>query len=163
RRERSKRGVRGSRISTVSHASILIVNISFPAHSFFADITAHAALFRTPPPRESIPTIGTAIAILPSESPRMDSRPVKGGVMKFANPLPCSALLLPCVARAENAARLEAPRNIDLGIIDVLKADGRYKILVSALETTGVAKTMDIGGPYTFFAPTDEAFQRVPK
>jgi uncharacterized surface protein with fasciclin (FAS1) repeats len=83
--------------------------------------------------------------------------------MRLANLILCSALLAGITVHAETVNAIEKPRPVDLGIIEVLKADGRYKILVSALETTGVAKTLDVGGPYTFFAPTDEAFQRVPK
>jgi len=83
--------------------------------------------------------------------------------MRLANLVLCSALLAAISIHAETVNAIEKPRAVDLGIIEVLKADGRYKILVSALETTGVAKTLDLGGPYTFFAPTDEAFQRVPK
>lgn len=60
--------------------------------------------------------------------------------------------------RQPAAAPVESQR-----LMDALKADGRYKILVSALESTGLDKTLSAGGTYTFFAPTDKAFQRVPR
>lgn len=83
--------------------------------------------------------------------------------MRMANLILCSAMLAAITIQAETAVVIEKPRAVDADILEVLKADGHYKILVSALETTGVNKTLDLGGPYTFFAPTDEAFQRVPK
>lgn len=85
--------------------------------------------------------------------------------MRFMNLFLCSALMVGGLTAAD-AVVAEKPRvsvEANMNIIDVLKADGRYKILVSALESTGIGKNMDVGGPYTFFAPTDEAFQRVPK
>jgi len=85
--------------------------------------------------------------------------------MRFMNVLLCSAVLTAGGVYAETVI-VEKPRpsaEANMNVIDVLKADGRYKILVSALETTGIGKSLDVGGPYTFFAPTDEAFQRVPK
>jgi uncharacterized surface protein with fasciclin (FAS1) repeats len=47
--------------------------------------------------------------------------------------------------------------------IRMLRADGHYKILVMALEDSGVAADLGKKGPMTFFAPSDEAFQKVPK
>lgn len=85
--------------------------------------------------------------------------------MRLMNALICTALVFAGGVYAEDVI-VEKPRpSVDatLNVIDVLKADGRYKILISALETTGIGKSLDTGGPYTFFAPTDEAFQRVPK
>lgn len=47
--------------------------------------------------------------------------------------------------------------------MQLLRADGHYKILVMALEETGVADDLRKQENLTFFAPSDEAFQRVPK
>ncbi|MCW8129167.1 MAG: fasciclin domain-containing protein [Planctomycetota bacterium] len=44
-----------------------------------------------------------------------------------------------------------------------LKADGRYKILLGAIADTDFEKALDAEGTMTFFAPMDEAFERVPK
>jgi uncharacterized surface protein with fasciclin (FAS1) repeats len=46
--------------------------------------------------------------------------------------------------------------------MDRLQADGRFSNLVSALEATGQAQTLRAPGPYTFFAPVDQAFAEVP-
>jgi uncharacterized surface protein with fasciclin (FAS1) repeats len=47
--------------------------------------------------------------------------------------------------------------------IEVLRNDGRYKILLMALDETNTADLLRRNEPTTFFAPTDEAFQKVPK
>jgi len=43
-------------------------------------------------------------------------------------------------------------------MLDVLRLDGRFTVLLAALETTGLDDAVATGGPFTLFAPTDEAF-----
>jgi len=43
-------------------------------------------------------------------------------------------------------------------IVDVLQLDGRFSVLLAALETTGLDDAVAGAGPFTLFAPTDEAF-----
>ncbi|RLC91625.1 MAG: fasciclin domain-containing protein [Chloroflexi bacterium] len=40
--------------------------------------------------------------------------------------------------------------------------DGRFTMLVEALEAAGLVDTLKGEGPFTVFAPTDDAFQRLP-
>jgi transforming growth factor-beta-induced protein len=44
-------------------------------------------------------------------------------------------------------------------VVDVAVADGRFKTLVSALQNTGLVSTLQGKGPFTVFAPTDDAFR----
>lgn len=44
-------------------------------------------------------------------------------------------------------------------IIDVLAADGRFNTLVAAIEAAGLTSTLQTGGPFTVFAPSDGAFE----
>jgi uncharacterized surface protein with fasciclin (FAS1) repeats len=46
-------------------------------------------------------------------------------------------------------------------IFDTVKADGTMKKLVHYLETAGLIETLKSGGPYTLFAPNDNAFDRM--
>jgi uncharacterized surface protein with fasciclin (FAS1) repeats len=43
-------------------------------------------------------------------------------------------------------------------IVDVLQLDGRFSVLLAALEVTGLDDAVAGSGPFTLFAPTDEAF-----
>ncbi|MFN2304557.1 MAG: fasciclin domain-containing protein [Anaerolineales bacterium] len=48
-------------------------------------------------------------------------------------------------------------------IVDIAVADGRFATLVSALQTVDLAGTLAGEGPFTVFAPTDEAFAKLPE
>ncbi|XP_077589174.1 transforming growth factor-beta-induced protein ig-h3 isoform X2 [Stigmatopora nigra] len=48
-------------------------------------------------------------------------------------------------------------------IMDVLKADDRFSILVGALQVAGLTELLNQPGALTFFAPTDAAFRAVPR
>jgi len=47
-------------------------------------------------------------------------------------------------------------------VVDVLRADGNFTTLVSAIEAAGLTDALSGEGPYTIFAPTDEAFAKLP-
>jgi uncharacterized surface protein with fasciclin (FAS1) repeats len=47
-------------------------------------------------------------------------------------------------------------------IVDTAATDGSFKVFVAALKTAGFAETLKNSGPYTVFAPTDEAFAKLP-
>jgi uncharacterized surface protein with fasciclin (FAS1) repeats len=48
-------------------------------------------------------------------------------------------------------------------IVDTAVATGQFKTLAKALGAAGLIETMKGPGPFTVFAPTDEAFAKVPK
>ncbi len=48
-------------------------------------------------------------------------------------------------------------------IVDVASADGSFNTLVAAIEAAGLTETLSDEGPYTVFAPTDEAFAALPE
>ena len=47
-------------------------------------------------------------------------------------------------------------------IVDTAVAAGSFKTLVAALQAAGLVDTMKSKGPFTVFAPTDEAFAKLP-
>jgi transforming growth factor-beta-induced protein len=53
-----------------------------------------------------------------------------------------------------------APAAMD--IVDTAVADGRFKTLVAAVQAAGLVDTLKGAGPFTVFAPTDEAFAKLP-
>jgi uncharacterized surface protein with fasciclin (FAS1) repeats len=48
-------------------------------------------------------------------------------------------------------------------IVDTAVAAGSFKTLATALGAAGLIDTLKGKGPFTVFAPTDEAFAKIPK
>ncbi len=48
-------------------------------------------------------------------------------------------------------------------IVDTAVAAGQFKTLAVALKAAGLVDTLKGKGPFTVFAPTDEAFAKIPK
>ena len=51
----------------------------------------------------------------------------------------------------------------DKDIVDTAVAAGSFKTLVTAVQEAGLVETLKGKGPFTVFAPTDEAFAKIPK
>jgi uncharacterized surface protein with fasciclin (FAS1) repeats len=68
---------------------------------------------------------------------------------------------------AAAVAVLAAPAAVRAGetkdIVDTAVAAGNFKTLASALTAAGLIETLKGKGPFTVFAPTDEAFAKIPK
>ncbi len=63
----------------------------------------------------------------------------------------------------EGAASTGAsPAAATADIVDTLAADGRFATLISALDAAGLDETLKGTGPFTVFAPTDDAFAALP-
>lgn len=50
----------------------------------------------------------------------------------------------------------------DKDIVDTAVAAGSFKTLVTAVKAAGLVETLKSAGPFTVFAPTDEAFAKLP-
>ena len=68
----------------------------------------------------------------------------------------CSALLL---ALSFSGNALAAPKK---DIVDTAVGAGDFKTLATALRAAGLVDTLKAAGPFTVFAPTDEAFAKLP-
>lgn len=51
----------------------------------------------------------------------------------------------------------------DADIVDTAVAAGSFSTLVAAVQAAGLVDTLKSEGPFTVFAPTDEAFAALPK
>lgn len=71
-----------------------------------------------------------------------------------------SILCLASVATL-GAGSLSAAEKKDL--VDTAVAAGTFKTLAAALQAAGLVETMKGEGPFTVFAPTDEAFAKLPE
>ena len=47
-------------------------------------------------------------------------------------------------------------------VVQVAQEAGQFKTLLAAVEAAGLTETLRGAGPFTVFAPTDEAFARLP-
>ena len=48
-------------------------------------------------------------------------------------------------------------------VVDTAVGAGNFKTLVTAIKAAGLVDTLKGPGPFTVFAPTDEAFAKIPK
>ena len=68
------------------------------------------------------------------------------------------------LAAAVFAAVTAAPaRAQNKDIVDTAVAAGSFKVLVKLVQDAGLVAVLKSPGPFTVFAPTDEAFGKVPK
>ena len=64
----------------------------------------------------------------------------------------------PLFAKMEIAEEAAKPANI----VETAVAAGQFKTLAAALEAAGLIDALTGKGPFTVFAPTDEAFAKLP-
>jgi transforming growth factor-beta-induced protein len=64
-----------------------------------------------------------------------------------------------CVLLALSVSALRASES---DIVDTAVAAGSFKTLVAAVKAAGLVETLKGAGPFTVFAPTDEAFEKLP-
>ena len=71
------------------------------------------------------------------------------------------------LAVAAAVAVLAVPAVVPAGehkdIVDTAVAAGSFNTLATALQAAGLVDTLKGAGPFTVFAPTDEAFAKIPK
>ena len=60
------------------------------------------------------------------------------------------------------ALSLGSPAAHAADIVDTAVSNGSFKTLVAAVQAAGLAETLKGAGPFTVFAPTDEAFAALP-
>lgn len=73
------------------------------------------------------------------------------------------ALILSVPAVMAHAANPSAPaRESKVDLVDTALAAGSFKTLAAALQAADLVGTLKGEGPFTVFAPTDEAFAKLP-
>ncbi len=69
------------------------------------------------------------------------------------------ALAIPALAQVDaNAKKSDTKTVVDLAV-----ENGKFNTLVAAVKAAGLVETLSGKGPFTVFAPTDEAFAKLPK
>ena len=82
-------------------------------------------------------------------------------VSRLRTLLPLAALLTGALA-FQGANAYEAKAKASADIVDTAVAAGSFKTLATALAAAGLVETLKGPGPFTVFAPTDEAFAKLP-
>ena len=59
-------------------------------------------------------------------------------------------------------AGLAKAESMDKDIVDVAASAGSFKTLIAAVQAAGLVDALKGQGPLTVFAPTDEAFAKLP-
>ena len=76
-----------------------------------------------------------------------------------ATPAPSAPQPQPTAVPAEPT---KAPEPMAKDIVDTAVANGSFTTLVAAAQAAGLVDTLKGAGPFTVFAPTDEAFKKLP-
>ena len=79
--------------------------------------------------------------------------------MQWSAIILAAALVAPATAAAQEAQGYQAPK---ADIVQTAVAAGSFTTLAKALEAAGLVETLQGEGPFTVFAPTDEAFAKLP-
>ena len=82
--------------------------------------------------------------------------------MKNNRIIALSALLVAALAMPLTQAA-EKPAAAKEDIVAVASGAGSFKTLVAAVKAAGLVETLQGTGPFTVFAPTDEAFAKLPE
>jgi uncharacterized surface protein with fasciclin (FAS1) repeats len=67
------------------------------------------------------------------------------------------------IASLAISAALTSPAFASSDIVDTAASAGSFNTLIAAVKAAGLVDTLKGSGPYTVFAPTDEAFAKIPK
>ncbi len=71
-----------------------------------------------------------------------------------------AATLMASPAIAQQAAYSKAS---DMDIVDVAVSAGSFETLIAAVKAAGLVEVLQSDGPFTVFAPTDDAFKALPE
>ena len=73
----------------------------------------------------------------------------------------CAPQATPTAAPMPEAT--EVPEPVAMDIVDTAVANGSFTTLATALQAAGLVDALKADGPFTVFAPTDEAFAKLPE
>lgn len=76
--------------------------------------------------------------------------------------LATAALAFVVAAPAASAQDHSGANHATKNIVETAVAAGSFKTLVAAVQAAGLVETLSGKGPFTVFAPTDEAFAKLP-
>lgn len=75
----------------------------------------------------------------------------------------CAPAATPEPTPEPTAEPTKEPMPEEQTIVDIAVADGRFTTLVAAFQAAELVETLSGDGPFTVFAPTDDAFAKLPE
>lgn len=78
-------------------------------------------------------------------------------------PIRCATFVVAVALVAFGGRPISANNPQPKDIVDTAIAAGSFKTLVAAVQAAGLVAQLKSAGPFTVFAPTDEAFAKIPK
>ena len=82
--------------------------------------------------------------------------------MKTLKSLMALSLIAAAPVAAQNYGSADSKKAESKNIVETAVAAGSFKTLAAALQAAGLVETLSGKGPFTVFAPTDEAFAKLP-
>ena len=89
--------------------------------------------------------------------------------LKFTGIIALLVVLASCVGTKDSGSKDEmadkdmSEKEMMSDIVDIAVSDGRFTTLVAALQAAELVETLQGDGPFTVFAPTDDAFAKLPE
>src|ERR1700686_5713253 len=80
----------------------------------------------------------------------------------FKQRLSATSIVMAAVVLTLAIGGYAAPKAAPQDIVDTAVSAGSFKTLATALQAAGLVDTLKGKGPFTVFAPTDEAFAKLP-
>ena len=68
-----------------------------------------------------------------------------------------------CADQTAEEEEMEEPEMEEMNIVETAVSAGSFDTLVTAVQAAGLEETLSGEGPFTVFAPTDEAFAALPE
>ncbi|RIK44920.1 MAG: hypothetical protein DCC55_00880 [Chloroflexi bacterium] len=146
--------------------------VTTPGETVAVTATVEASPPATPTIAGALTPLATAVTVTEPATPTVAvTEPVTGppvAIEESAPPTATTAVVLPTVTPgAPDAAPavdtgLAFTDTANLTMLGVLQSVDDFQVLTTALERAGMTMTLANPGPYTLFAPTDEAFALVP-
>lgn len=98
-----------------------------------------------------------SLPVLAKDCPNATAKPAK--TISQAVNTSTSDVIVPAVSDATKTSGTKATAN---SIVDVAASNASFKTLVAAVKAADLVEVLSSGGPFTVFAPTDEAFAALP-
>ena len=83
--------------------------------------------------------------------------------MKLFNNIKIVAILIALLASTSFGSTLVGNKDVDQDIITIAEEAGSFSTLATALKEVNLIEALKSEGPFTVFAPTDEAFAKLPE